>query len=491
MSELSAQAVKPPVHAPNLFVLTDEPEQPSSHVASQRIGRPGPLVTILVLGGLLRLVLWLWFDGQSIHIWDEREYNQLAVNLLQSGQFAFEPGIATSLRPPLYPAFLAAVYGVFGLENFQAVRLLQAGLSLATVVILYQLGALLTCRRVALWLAGLYCFYPSLLVYNNLLLTEVLFTFLFCAACTLLVAAHHRRTLKLLVVAGGLLGLAALTRSIVSFLPPLLALYLIWSWKGRIRERILAACAVLLAFAATIAPWAIRNSLLERTFVTIDTMGGRNFMMGNYEYTAVYRSWATIDQSTGEKSWISVLSSFYPDVRQQTQGVRDKLALRYGLKYVEEHPGQTVVRDLIKLADFWGLERELISGAAQGYFGAIPRAAVLALALLICGGYAAVVLVGIFGALMTPPLDRRYHALLFLIILFFCGVHALVFGHSRYHLPIIPFVLVYTAGAVVNAGNILNRRSLSSYWLAGSVCGLFLISWLWRFAVDLQLHRFG
>src|SRR3954452_7665949 len=100
---------------------TAEPEGADA-VASRAVH---PLVAILLAGAVLRLVLWAWFQDKPIHIWDEQDYNTLAVNLLRSGEFAFTPGTPTSLRPPLYPALVAGVYRLFGPENFQAVRLLQ------------------------------------------------------------------------------------------------------------------------------------------------------------------------------------------------------------------------------------------------------------------------------------------------------------------------------------------------------------------------------
>src|SRR5215207_6626688 len=99
------------------------------------------LLVMLLVGGLLRVALAAWFQGEPLYIWDEQDYNKIARNLVEHGEFAFEAGQPTSLRPPLYPAVVAAVYGLFGVENFQAVRLLQAGLGLLTVLVVYGLGA--------------------------------------------------------------------------------------------------------------------------------------------------------------------------------------------------------------------------------------------------------------------------------------------------------------------------------------------------------------
>jgi 4-amino-4-deoxy-L-arabinose transferase-like glycosyltransferase len=447
-----------------------------------------PLLVILLAGAVVRLALWAWFQGCPIEIEDEREYNQIAVNLLVRGEFALEAGQPTSIRPPLYPAFVAAVYALFGRENYQAVRLLQAALSLANVLLLYRLGTDVLSRRAGLWLAGLFCFYPSFLGYDNLLLTEVLFTLLLCATCLLLVWSLQRQSLGCLVLAGLCLGLAALTRSVVWLFPPVLGAFLLLAWKGSLARRLVAAVAVAAAFAVTVAPWAVRNTRLQQTFVTIDTMGGRNFMMGNYRHTPLYRSWDAISLD-GEQSWVAEVNATYPVVERQTQGQLDKLALRQGLAFVKANPGLTLRRDLVKFFDFWGLERELLAGAARGWFGSVGRPALLALTVLVLGSYALALIVGIFGMVLAPPADWRVHALLLLVIAFVCGIHTLVFAHSRYHLPIMPLVLVYTASAVVHARGIWQQRRRWRFWLAGGLGGVFVAGWLWLFvAVDLERY---
>ena len=94
--------------------------------ASRRGMHLAILLLILVIGAGLRFGLWTLFEGQSLHIEDEQDYNRLACNLVEYGEFAFEPGQPTSIRPPLDPAVVAGIYRLFGLENYQAVRLMQA-----------------------------------------------------------------------------------------------------------------------------------------------------------------------------------------------------------------------------------------------------------------------------------------------------------------------------------------------------------------------------
>ena len=151
-----------------------------------------------------------------------------------------------------------------------------------------------------------------------------------------------------------------------------------------------------------------------------------------------------------------------------TQGQLDKLAVRAGLRFVADHPGLTIKRDAIKLFNFWQLERELIAGAAAGFFGQMSKPALLALAAVISLSYVAAMFSGIFGDLLVPPASWRAHWFLLLLIAYVCGMHALTFGHSRYHLPLMPLVLLYSGAAMARAADIWRQRRSPRFILAGA-----------------------
>ena len=445
-----------------------------------------PLLCILALGVMVRVAALGWWGYHQLptRIWDENDYRQLAVSIAEHGTFAFADGRPTCLRPPLYSAVVAAVYKVCGQEHYLfAVRALQNLLSLVNVVVVFYLASEAFSRRVGLWAAGLFCFYPSFVLFSNLLLTETLFTLLLSLVCLAVVRFYRRNTVGYLALAGFLLGLGALTRSVLWLAPPFLALFVLLTWRAGFPRRLLAAGLMAAAFAATIAPWSVRCTRLEQTFVAIDTMGGRNFMMGNYEYTFLYRSWATIDVGLRhpERGWDNVVRQADPSFDEMTQGQKDKRALKYGLDFVKRNPGLTAYRDVIKCLQFWGLERTILAGAIhpRSYFGPLPRPVVGVLAALILGGYVFALFSGIFGILMAPPGDRRLHWFFLLVIGFIWGIHMVVFAHERYHLPLMPLVLMYAASAVVHARDLWQRRGRPAFWLAGALCLLLVAAWGW------------
>jgi hypothetical protein len=208
-------------------------------------------------------------------------------------------------------------------------------------------------------------------------------------------------------------------------------------------------------------------------------MGGRNFMMGNYAYTPLYRTWDAISIG-GETAWYAILAKEHANYSQLTQGQRDKLALRHGLRFVLENPALTAKRDVVKFFNFWQLERELIAGATFGYWGHVPRPPVLALALVVTGSYALTILSAVFGFALVPAADRRLPWFVFLLAAFVCAVHTAVFGHSRYHLPLMPLAFVWSSAALLDLKAIWRNRATWAFGVATLVCLILVGSWAWE-----------
>jgi 4-amino-4-deoxy-L-arabinose transferase-like glycosyltransferase len=394
----------------------------------------------LALGLGLRLVVLWQTSALGTHIIDEQHYRTIAENMLAGHGFGWGPGALTSIRPPLYPGLLAAVWGLFGAGNLQAVRVLQIAMALALSAVVYALGARVYNRPVGRVAAGIVWLYPSFIFFNFLILTETLFTLLllgFVLSCVALVQTPRARTA---LVCGIVLGLSALTRSVLWPAPlllcPLMALLIPGPWLRR-----LALPAVLLAgYCLVVGPWALRNTRLQEVFTVVDTMGGINLRMGNYEFTPDDRMWDTVSIS-GDRSWVHGFTVDSPELAP-TEGRKDKWAQREAVKYMAAHPAQTVRRSLIKFADFWGLEREFIAGVEVGFFSP-PRWFAWTGALLMVGTFVILALAGGAGLWLAAPDDWRLQVLLLFPIALIVGGHTIVFGHSRYHLPLVPLLALY------------------------------------------------
>lgn len=456
-----------------------------AQVASRRTRRM--LAWVLVVGAIVRIPLVWSFGSDAPTINDALDYNQLAVGIVENGSYASPSGQLISLRPPLYPAVVAGIYKLFGLENYLAVSVFHAALSLVTVWLAFRLGTEVYSERVGLVAATLTSFYPSLLAYNQFFLSEVLFTFFFTAGALLSVRVLKSAGMGAAVLLGACLGLGALTRSVLWLFAPLLSLGLAAAAHAAPGRRMAVAAVTFIVFAATVAPWAVRNTRVQKTLTVVDVMGGRNVMMGNYEYTPLDRSWATIETETGDRAWHRVLAAKTPNYSSLTQGQIDKAAMRYGVQYYFSHPWQSLTRSTVKFFNFWQLEREIVAGMRQGTLGSAPLGVTIAVALFVCAYYAITLFAAIFGALVTPPADRSCHLLLLAWIAFPTALHAIAFAHSRYHLPLVPILTVYAGAAFVHWSAVVERRRSWAFAAASIACVLLVASWIREFVVlDLK-----
>lgn len=460
-----------------------EPRQESTPCCSVR----KQLALVLVAGALLRVAMAFAFGQSAPVITDAKDYDRLAVGLVETGAYVDESGRLTSLRPPLFAAVAAQIFRLVGTENYLAVSLFQALVSLLTIAVAYRLGAELYSPQIGVVTAAIVGFYPTLLAYNQFFLSEVLFTFFVTAGALLSVRVAKTGGLAAAAMLGLCLGLGALTRSVLWLFAPILALGLVTLGSTKFANRVAASAITLVVFAATIAPWAWRNTQLQNTFTVVDVMGGRNVMMGNYEFTPIERSWATIESETGDRAWFMVLAAQTEGYGKLTQGQIDKAAMKYGVNYFFSNPGQSVLRSTVKFFNFWQLEREIVAGMMQGLFGPASRTAAVVVGLLVCGAYAATIFAAIFGLFMTPPSSRAVAWLLLAWVAFPCAIHTIAFAHSRYHLPFIPILAVFAAAALTQMPAIWNNRRSWAFAAASLVCCVLAASWVREFVmVDLK-----
>jgi 4-amino-4-deoxy-L-arabinose transferase-like glycosyltransferase len=424
------------------------------------------LTAAFLVGAIIRLLLLFYTTGLEPKIADEKQYLQLASSILHGHGFAWSTGEATSLRPPLYPALVAGIWTVAGEGNLQAVRLAQFVIALLTAWLTYLLGRRAFDERTGTIAAAAVWLYPSLVFLNFNILTETLFTCLLVAFVLLAVRLVDSPRYATALACGAALGLAALARSVLWPVPIVLCPLLFLLLRGKHQRALVLSALVFAGYAVVIGPWAIRNTRLQHTFTVVDTMGGMNLRMGNYEFTPEDRMWDAVSL-TGEKNWVYALTQDPTVVLEPagvfTEGMKDKWAQRKAVEYIRAHPQTTARRDAIKFADFWGLEREFVAAVQQGLY-APPMWFAIVAALLMVSCYAAVALLGAAGIWLAPPSRWRVHVLLLLPLVVVTGVHTIVYGHSRYHLPLIPILALYAA-------SVLNWRpsQVPSWWRIATV----------------------
>ena len=292
-----------------------------------RLSLDVPLLIVLCIGLVLRLFLWSNLPRAG-WISDEGEYFSAATWLAQGRGFGWYQQYLWT-RAPLYPLFLAVHLRLFG-DALVPIYISQTVLSLLNVLLVYMLAARLTpaSRAVPVIAALLMAVYLPFATYTQVLLSETLFLTLLLGgfwALTSYATNDERRmtndtriknqeprtatsywhiTLSAcqlvtsnwsVVIAGILLGLATLTRSLTLLFLPVVALWIFVKTKnkGQTSEnkeqrtrgmvtRFSLFCSFLFVVCSfgTIAPWTIYNSRLYGGLIVVDTSGAFNLLLG-------------------------------------------------------------------------------------------------------------------------------------------------------------------------------------------------------------------
>jgi 4-amino-4-deoxy-L-arabinose transferase-like glycosyltransferase len=258
--------------------------------SGMRSTRTGTFLLLAALALTVRLAFFL-----AVRPWDpvvERDiivrsdavgYDLLARNLLEQGRFSREGSKPETLRTPLYPAFIAAVYAAFGPKPW-VVLLFQTGLDALSCGLLYR-GARRVLGQQAAVLAGVFFALDPTLVYASVtLMSETLFVLLCCLAFDGLVVAIARRhgasSRWPMGGAGFCFALAALVRPIALYVPYAIGLFLLISARRAPRDAFRSLAVFAVVFGATLAPWAVRNGVSSGAFA-ISSSGAYNLLVLN------------------------------------------------------------------------------------------------------------------------------------------------------------------------------------------------------------------
>ena len=126
---------------------------------------------------------------------DSRLYADVATNWLQHGVYGITDSghiMPTLSRLPGYPAFLAAIFAIFGINNFRAVLLIQVLFDLGTCFLVADISRRLFSERAAKAAFLLAAVCPFLADYAAAALTETLEIFFTTLALNLAVSGFAR-----------------------------------------------------------------------------------------------------------------------------------------------------------------------------------------------------------------------------------------------------------------------------------------------------------
>lgn len=243
-------------------------------------GRRSSILIIFIAALAIRLLFNFAFLGtnnasihSAFHDWDSISYEKTADVLKNDFEYKnFD-------RAPLFPAFLAVSFTLFG-DGPLPVRILLSIIGALTCIIVFLIAEIIFGAKTARVAAYIAIFYIPLFVVNGLLLTETLFTFLSSLVILLFIQYIKKRSGIWLILCGICIALAALTRS-EYLLTVILILLMMPIFLRDYQISIRHALMLLVTIILILAPWTLYVSLKQHAIVPISTMGGAVFIGAN------------------------------------------------------------------------------------------------------------------------------------------------------------------------------------------------------------------
>ena len=312
--------------------------------------------------------------------------------------------------------------------------------------------------RLAAWIVACY---PMLLVYPLGLGTENPFFVLLLTSFFFLLKSHEQPVTIHFVLAGFFLGLTTLTRSVIL---PFAGLAIWWAWFLIQQKR--GAVLIAAAFALTVLPWTIRNSLLHDRPTGVETSMGYNLYLGYHPQ--------------GNGSFV-----FGPSLDLLTildDAERDRIGTGKAVEFIREQPERFIPLAVNRLGFFFGLEkRVLMYFYSNNVIGYVPLPALLTISGILLLPFVIISIAAAFG--LAYLRWRPEHILLILLFVGYTLPHVFILSEDRFHLALVPYIAILGAQVWVDGFAPVRVRwheSQTGKWvvaLAIFVAFLLLANW--------------
>ena len=410
----------------------------------QAAGSSVPWFTIgwVLAGGIVLRLLWIVLCPNS-PVSDQVVYHQTATMIAGGHGYVFPDGSPGGWWPVGYSAVLSVVYGLFG-HHYIVAYFLNCALGAASILGCYLLGRDLFSRAAGLWAAVGFAAHPTFVLYttvhgseNAAIAGEVWFLWL----CVFLVKRGDGRQWIGYGVAGLLLGATVYVRATVLLLGVSVML-LGWLLKRSPKSWLSGTAVVGLVTILTLLPWGFRNQAVFGSFQLLSMNGGSNLWMGNHE---------------GASGGYSRLPKFVKGMELvDSEALLRSLAVDFILSDPASYAGLCARRTVDTLrSDTIGVVWN--SAGITARFG---EAMIIPLKML-CTAVHYLILTCFLASLVAGLWSRslrREHVFLGVVILLVAAPFILIVGGNRYHLPMMPFLMVWVGEVVARATGAMRAR---------------------------------
>ncbi len=314
------------------------------------------LLLLLLLVSLFGKIAFRLFLSRHADYWagGYSQYYLLAKKFLAAGELFeyrnYGPRLEVifySLRPPLYPLFIALAGRLthFSVPSFIAA---EALVSTLTVALVYQITGRIAGPRAALFAATLCAFYPYDFFHDTQLQENVLYNFFSLVSVASLVLGLETQKKRFFLAAGMILGLATLVRASHELHSAALVLLVFFILRKNLKRGILFTGLLALGWLVCASPWLVRNKRVIGHFA-LTSHAGQGLAFAHNEYSFHSFPWRSMDESSAVflahlgKSQQAMLQKLSKD-----EMARSRWFQSLAFDYMRRHKLQTLKRGFFK-----------------------------------------------------------------------------------------------------------------------------------------------
>ena len=361
--------------------------------------------------------------------------------------------IPTALFPPGYPAVLGALFWLVIRspipDNLIAAAVsLNVFLSVATVLLAFEIGRRLFDIRVGLVAAALLAVYPNLIYHTSTLHWETTFIFIAMAALLVLLGRpwpEGRVPNRTLLAFAVLLGVSVLIRPMS--LAIVAALFVASLVAGAGLRRALTQCGIVIGVVALMMlPWTVRNVVKMHSPVLISTEVGPALCVsrqpgarGNKDLSHMHR----------------YCEPLMPDVPVDQQEVKDNAhAMAKSIEFVVHHPLSELRLWVPRMRYAYRHDHDAMDDVGWFMSGSSSRA----LSRVADWFYFGLLTLAAAGTLSFAKRAEPRRLLFLITTVSLAATPILLYGAPRYKVPTMPLLTIIAAAGAVTIVDRLRAR---------------------------------
>jgi len=398
------------------------------------VNRKYIIALIFILSLVIRL-FYVFIIPHDIIVGDSYSWIKPAEDILDG------KGYNDTKRGPIYPLIITVLYSIFGFEPL-VITIFQSLVSSLNCILIYIIAEKIFSPMTGIITAVLVCFYPYLIFYTGVVISETVYTFLISLTVLFIIYAKEKDRIYQWIFAGISFGLTALCKPVilVFLLFVFLWIYLTTQFKlyALINIFILGLFTLL-----TVLPWTIRNYFFYKKIIFIST-GGADFWLSNNDTAMVLETTPEIDEPAPER-WIWFPKERYEEIKKLPITEADKIFWKEGINWIKNNPDKFSWLVWCRLIHFWRLWPKMATKKNK------------LIAKLTSGVYFPLALIGIIFSY-----KKYWEKTLLLIFLFvsFTLAYLPFYCMIRYRIPIDPLILVFTGYSITLFIKIIYEKSI-------------------------------